>query len=178
MTDTPSLSDGTVVLDAFTFDDVAEHLAGEDEEHARRFGWHPGRSTETTVRSAISNWIDDWKNDGLTRAFAARDADDGKLIGGCQLRFKGEEVAQLSYWVFPGYRRQGNGARIVALACRFAFSSLGIERIEALVEPDNEASRVVLRHNRFVEEGLLRNRGRFTDGRHDMVLYSLLPSDL
>ncbi len=105
---TPSLSDGTIVLDAFRFDDIAAHLAGEDEEHARRFGWHPARSTEETVRNA----------------------------------------------------------------------TLGIERIEALVEPDNEASRGVLRRNGFVEEGILRNRGRFTDGLHDMVLYSLLPTDL
>ncbi len=34
----PRLSDGVLVLDAFTVRDVAAQLAGEDEEHARRFG--------------------------------------------------------------------------------------------------------------------------------------------
>ncbi|MBA2384151.1 MAG: hypothetical protein H0V68_05750 [Actinobacteria bacterium] len=52
----PRLSDGVVVLDAFTLDDVSAHLAGEDEEQARRFGWHPARSTEEGVRRAILRW--------------------------------------------------------------------------------------------------------------------------
>jgi RimJ/RimL family protein N-acetyltransferase len=173
----PRLSDDVVTLDTYTFDDVAAHVAGEDDEHANRFGWYPKRSTAETARAAISDWLDDWEHDGFTRAFAARAAKSGELIGGCQLRFRGEEVAQLSYWVFPSHRRHGHASRIVALACRFAFDSLGIERIEALVEPDNEASRGVLRRSGFVEEGLLRGRGRFGTERRDMVLYSLLPSD-
>jgi hypothetical protein len=52
----PTLTDGAVVLDAFTLDDADPHLAGEDEEHARRFGWFPRSSTPETVRSAIVRW--------------------------------------------------------------------------------------------------------------------------
>jgi RimJ/RimL family protein N-acetyltransferase len=177
MPDTAELRDDVVILDRFTPADVEAHVAGEDEEHARRFGWHPARSTAETARAAIQRWSDDWENDGMTRAFAARLL-DGTLVGGTQLRFKGEEVAQISYWIFPSWRRRGLAARVVRLACEFAFGSLGIERVEALIEPDNDASRRVLDKVGFVEEGRLRNRGRFGDERRDMILFSLLPSDL
>ena len=36
-----TLTDGVVLLDRFTADDMDAHLAGEDEEQARRFGWWP-----------------------------------------------------------------------------------------------------------------------------------------
>ena len=165
------------MLDGFTAADAAAHLQGEDEEHARRFGWYPGSSTPESVGRAIGRWQDDWSGDGATRAFGAREATSRRLVGGCELRLRGEEIAQLSYWVFPRYRRRGLATRIVRLACLYAFAELGIERIEALVEPDNEASRRVVHAAGFVEEGLLRRRARFGDERRDMVLYALLPND-
>jgi RimJ/RimL family protein N-acetyltransferase len=173
----PTLTDGVVVLDAFTLDDAAAHLAGEDEEHARRFGWFPRSSTPESVRNAVDRWQQEWRADGPTRALAARDATSSELVGGCELRLRGEEIAQLSYWVAPRHRRRGLATRIVRLVCEFAFRELGIERIEALVEPDNEASLGVVRAAGFVEEGVLRRRARFGDERRDMALYALLPSD-
>jgi len=174
----PTLTDGVVELGGFTPDDAEAHLAGEDEEHARRFGWHPSASTPESVRNAIDRWQADWGAGGPTCAFAARESTGKALVGGCELRLRGEEIAQLSYWVFPQHRRRGLGTRIVRLACDYAFGELGIERIEALVEPDNEASRGVVGTVGFVEEGLLRRRVRFGDERRDMALYSLLPHDL
>jgi hypothetical protein len=51
--------------------EVAAHVAGEDEETARRFGWWPAYSTEETVRAAYANWARNWQEDGPVRAFAA-----------------------------------------------------------------------------------------------------------
>ena len=39
------MTDGVGVLNGFTLDDAEAHLAGEDEEQARRFGWYPARLT-------------------------------------------------------------------------------------------------------------------------------------
>lgn len=177
MAEVPTLTDGVVVLDRLSPDDVAAHLAGEDDEHARRFGWFPERSTEATVKAAIARWEADWRDDGDTRAFATRAVDTGALVGGCQLRFRGEGVMQISYWTFPRARGRGYARRAVVLACTFAFEDLGIARVEAIAEPDNLASRRVLERAGFVEEGILRDRGSFADGRRDMVLYSFLPDD-
>jgi hypothetical protein len=49
---TPVITDGVVELGAHTMADLDAHLAGEDEETARRFGWWPRASTPETVRRA------------------------------------------------------------------------------------------------------------------------------
>ena len=82
----PELRGDRILLNAHADEDAAAHAAGEDEETARRFGWWPARSTEETVRAAYANWARNWRDDGPTRAFAARDPETGALVGGCELR--------------------------------------------------------------------------------------------
>lgn len=179
MTETPTLTDGVVVLDAFTADDVAAHLAGEDEEHARRFGWYPRRSTESSVREAFQQWQADWRADGSTRTFATRRADTRELVGGCQVRLREKRIGELSYWTLAAHRRQGTATLALRLVCAFAFDELGVERLEAYIEPDNIASRRVVESVGFEEEGVARARELTQLGeRRDMVLYSLLPGEL
>jgi RimJ/RimL family protein N-acetyltransferase len=174
----PRLSDGVVILDAFKLHDVSAQLAGEDEEHARRFGWYPAHSTKETVQAAVHRWQEEWRLGGGTRALAARDARNGELIGGCEIRLRNDAVAEMSYWVFPSHRGRGFASRIVRLTCDYAFSDLAVARMELYIEPDNLASRGVAQNAGFVEEGVLRSQGVTTSGeRRDMVLYSRLPSD-
>jgi len=174
----PRLSDGVVTLDAFTGADLDDHLAGEDDELARRFGWYPQRSTLESVRAAFERWAEDWRTDGSTRAFAVRDASTGTLVGGFQLRLREKRIGEISYWSNVGYRGRGFATRATRLGCSFAFRELGIDRIEAYVEPDNVASRRVAESAGFREEGLVRARELTMHGeRRDMVLYGLLPAD-
>jgi RimJ/RimL family protein N-acetyltransferase len=175
---TPALTDGVVVLDGFTADDVAAHLAGEDEEQARRFGWYPRRSTEDGVRAAFERWQEDWKTHGDTRAFAIRRPETRELLGGCQVRLREKRIGELSYWTLAAHRGQGVATRAVMLVCSFAFDELGLERVEAYIEPDNVASRRVVESVGFQEEGVARSRELTQSGeRRDMVVYSLLPGE-
>jgi RimJ/RimL family protein N-acetyltransferase len=168
-----------VVLDRFSEKDVDAHVSGEDEEQARRFGWHPDRSTHETALAAFERWARDWAEGGATRAFAMRRGDTGELLGGCQLRLREKRMAELSYWTFPQHRGHGFARRAAALVCQFAFDNLRVERIEAYVEPDNVASRNVVESVGFREEGLVRERELTQHGeRRDMTLYGLLPDEL
>jgi RimJ/RimL family protein N-acetyltransferase len=172
----PRLADDVVVLDAFTPADAEAHLAGEDEEQARRFGWYPKRSTPATVRDAFARWAEAWRNEGATRAFAMRELESGALVGGCEIRLSGGPSAEISYWTFPHHRRKGYATRAVRLLTAFAFAQLAVKRIEAQVEPDNPASRRVIEGAGFVEEGLLPGVDHTESGEvRDMVLYSLRP---
>jgi hypothetical protein len=63
----PRLTDGVIVLDRHRLADADAHLAGEDEEQARRFGWYPATSTPETVRRAIRRWQRQWASDGARR---------------------------------------------------------------------------------------------------------------
>jgi RimJ/RimL family protein N-acetyltransferase len=173
----PWLTDGVVVLDGHTYADVDAHRAGEDEEQARRFGWYPHRSTEQTVRTAIERWREAWRTGGVERAFALRAAESETLMGGVELRLRGDRIAHLSYWVFPRYRGQGLAARAIRLAADYAFRDLQEERVEAYIEPDNVASRRAVERAGFREEGVLRRQATVGDARRDMVLYAKLPID-
>jgi RimJ/RimL family protein N-acetyltransferase len=173
----PTLTDGVVLLTAHTPADAEAHLAQEDEEQARRFGWYPARSTMEHVLAAFARWQEAWNMGGATRALAMREVAGGALAGGCEIRLKDEGIAHLSYYTFPDFRRRGLAARAVRLACAYAFTELGVERAELYIEPDNAASRGVARRAGFTEEGLLRGQALFGTERRDMVLYARLATD-
>jgi RimJ/RimL family protein N-acetyltransferase len=136
------LGDGVVVLNGYSEEDVTAHLAGEDEETARRFGWWPKSSTETTVREAVDRWTQEWEVGGDTRVFAAREMTSGTLIGGCELRLQPDGSSQVSYWTVASYRRQGYATRALLLLRQYA-ASIGVTQLEAHVAEDNLGSRRV-----------------------------------
>jgi RimJ/RimL family protein N-acetyltransferase len=167
MADTPRLTDGVIVLDAFTLQDLEDHIAGEDEEQARRFGWYPKRSTAENFRAAWSRWQADWESGGATRAFAMRELTNGALVGGCEIRLREPGIVEISYWTLPPHRRKGYATRALRLASDFAFAKLGIDRIEAYVEPNNEGSRRAVQAGGFVEEALVRQLRRLLKERSE-----------
>jgi len=173
----PTLTDGVVRVDGFTLEDVEAHLAGEDEQTARRSGWWPKRSTPETVANAIRRWNDAWATSGPTRAFAVRDAATGQLVGHCELRHQEAGIAHVSYSTGWANRGRGYASRALRLLSAWAFREADVERLELYVEPDNTASRGVARRAGFQQEGLLRMQGRGSTGRHDMILYARLPAD-
>lgn len=164
----PTLCDGVIMVNTFTDDDVAVHLASEDEETARRFGWWPKTSTQTTVRDAIARWTNEWATGGSTRAFAAREMTSQGLIGGCELRIQPDGSGQVSYWTATTERRKGYASRSLLLLRQYA-ESIGITRLESHVAEDNLASR------RVSEKAGFSLAGTFTaDDGTRMVRYEAL----
>ena len=148
----PELRGDRILLNAHADEDAAAHAAGEDEETARRFGWWPARSTEETVRAAYANWARNWRDDGPTRAFAARDPETGALVGGCELRIGPDSTGEVSYWTHAGQRGRGYARNALALLLGFA-TSIGVTRLEAHVATDNRASRRVAESAGFTQAG-------------------------
>lgn len=155
----PELRGDRVLLNAHTDADVAAHVAGEDEETARRFGWWPKRSSEKTVRVAYADWARDWNDDRPRRAFAARDPESGALVGGCELRMGSDGAGEVAYWTHAGMRGKGYAQDALALLINYA-ASIGVKRLEAHVAPDNHASRRVAESAGFVEAGAVVEDGR------------------
>jgi RimJ/RimL family protein N-acetyltransferase len=138
----PTLSDGLIILNAYTDADIADHLAGEDEETARRFGWWPQKSTEDGVRDTFRRWAHSWETSRPTRTFAVRAAATMQLLGGCELRLQPDGSAHVSYWTSASERCRGHATRSLALLLHYA-NSIGVTRFEAHIAPDNLASRRV-----------------------------------
>ncbi|HEV7557716.1 MAG TPA: GNAT family protein [Kofleriaceae bacterium] len=159
------------MLDAFTLADVDVHVAGEDDEMARRFGWWPKRSTSETVRAAIERWTDEWKHGGTTRVFAVRDATTLDLVGHCELRLKPERIAHASYSTLHQARRRGFASRALVLVTAWGIRELDLARIELYIEPDNIASRAVALRAGFREHETLRSHLPMGDEFRDAILY-------
>jgi RimJ/RimL family protein N-acetyltransferase len=140
-----------IALDRFQPDDAAVLVAAEDHEQARRFGWYPKRSTLADGQAAIARWQEQWRTGGASRAFATRLRATGELVGGCELRIGAGGTVEVSYFTFPAHRRQGLASRAMRLACEYAVTELGAERLEAHVAPDNPGSRGVARNAGFSE---------------------------
>jgi RimJ/RimL family protein N-acetyltransferase len=126
--------------------DAAEHKAGEDDEQLRGFEF-PGPAPIERVTAAIEAWRAAWANGGPVRDFGIWDSATGALIGNVEVRvLPGDaRLVNLSYIVFPQWRRRGNAIRAARLALDYARDELGARAavIEALT--DNHASLGVAR---------------------------------
>lgn len=101
-----------------------------------------------------------------------------EVVGGANLLFHDRDIAEASYFVRRSARGHGLATRAVRLLAGWAFTELGIERLELRIHPDNEASLRVAERAGFTREGVERASGRWPDGsRFDLVVFSLLPGD-
>lgn len=119
---------------------------------------------------------------------AAREAggeaggEGGVLIGSMglvrlELLRTAERQAELGFWTARGHRRKGYTAEAGRAVVEWAFSVLGVERLEWVAQVENEGSRAVAQRLGFVEEGIQRARIVHRGTRRDARIAALLPSD-
>ncbi|MFI8998950.1 GNAT family N-acetyltransferase [Streptomyces sp. NPDC053542] len=142
--------------------------------HAEDFvGPHTARGwrEDTTYTFAVT-----LKEDG-------RPAGDGTLVGSAGLvrmtkLAPPERQAELGYWSVKEHRGRGYTVEAARAIVRWAFTALGVERMEWYAEAGNEASRAVALKTGFRMEGTLRAKDVRRGIRRDVWSASLLPSDL
>ena len=81
-------------------------------------------------------------------------------------------VAGLGYWIVPSARRHGYATRAIRMVSNWALAEIGMERVEAWVEPDNVASLRALEAVGFAVEGRLRSFLAFPTRRADALVLS------
>jgi RimJ/RimL family protein N-acetyltransferase len=87
-------------------------------------------------------------------------------------------LGNIGYWIGVPFRGHGYAATAAQMAADFAFSELGLSRVEIVVLLENAASQRVAENTGATHEGLARNR-LYTRGKPaDALVYSLLPQDL
>ncbi|HEX4249125.1 MAG TPA: GNAT family N-acetyltransferase [Pseudonocardia sp.] len=144
------LSDGVVTLSPLELADVDDHLAGEDDELA--YWLNGGRGTLATVEAHIHDCVAQWTTGGPVYALGIRTG-RGQLAGTVEVQFDRPYLAydevNLSYGVYPSWRRQGIATRAVLLACQFA---AGMGAVRAVIRADvlNLASAAVAVRSGFV----------------------------
>jgi len=127
-------------------------------------------------------WLDRYEEGrrlGTREAFAVVDAADGMFLGLAMVPRIDRETrtVELGYAVMPAARGRGVATEALGLLTAWAFEKLGALRIELLITPGNEGSRVVAARCGYVYEGTLRSLHFKGDLREDTEIWSRLPTD-
>ena len=103
----------------------------------------------------------------------------GKMVGTCGFfSFKDDCMkAEMGYELNSAYHRLGIMSEALTMILDFIFEKSGINRVEAWVEPDNTASKAVLKKLGFTHEGTLRQYEFCRDGIIDITVWSILRND-
>ncbi|MEI7034905.1 GNAT family N-acetyltransferase [Streptomyces pratensis] len=126
-----------------------------------------------TTRVSPAGWQDD-----SAYSFALMRRDTGALAGALGVHRRGPGTFEVGYWGAPDHRGRGYVVEAVLGSARWAFTSLGADRLEWRAEAGNTASRAVALRAGFRMEGDQRS-GLLNKGvRRDAWTAALLPDDL
>ncbi len=88
------------------------------------------------------------------------------------------KVAEIGYWIAKEYRAKSIATTAVKVLTNFGFETMGWNRIEAMVDHDNEASKKVVMRAGYEHEGLLHERVIRADGSIiDMDVFAVLQNN-
>ncbi|UNO41717.1 GNAT family N-acetyltransferase [Streptomyces sp. MST-110588] len=163
-------------------DAAAVHAACQDPDIPRWTSvpspYGLGDAVDFVGRSCPEGWRAD-----TGYAFAMISKADGALTG-CMallrlaLLHAPERQAELGYWTVKEHRGRGYTVEAAREIVRWAFTGLGVERLEWFAEAGNEGSRAVALKVGFQMEGTARAKIPHQGTRRDAWCASLLPSDL
>lgn len=106
--------------------------------------------------------------------------DSGKVIGSCGFLNRNSKHyrSEVGYELSREHWGKGIANEALERVLEFGFEQLGLERIEALIEPKNLSSQKLVERQGFTREGLLRHY-EYTNGKFDdLYMYSILKGDL
>lgn len=166
----PELTDGTITLRPWRDDDVEAAVAGHDETIAHWFGSETVVPTAAAQRAAMRRWRAGWdgwpEGHGLANFVVVH---DGDVVGSVEVRLlesgagsspgRGSGgTGELSWTLYAGHRRRGYATRAVRLLIDYALDDhgLGLTRVQARVEPGNEASLRLATRSGLRREGVER----------------------
>ncbi len=174
------LSDGTVSLRFAAERDIPEVLIAyqDDPQLHVRLGYdRPPTGAQLGSRSERAA-VD--RDAGVRAAFTVLEPGSDRCRGDltAQALDWTHRRAELGLWLAPQVRGRGYATRVLRLGADWLFSACGLERLQVLTQPDNEAMIAAARSAGFVFEGVLRAYERGPRGRVDLASLSLLPQDL
>jgi ribosomal-protein-serine acetyltransferase len=113
-------------------------------------------------------------------AFALFDIASGQLPGsaGLSQHDRLHRRANLAYRVRQSRQRAGVATIAVQHVVRFGFQTLGLQPIEIVVLPRNQASRATAEKSGSTFEGIARQRLLTSGQAKDAAVYGLIPQDL
>ena len=173
----PTLATPRLRLRQFRAEDAdAMHECFANAE-AMRFWNRPVHTKRIETERVVRNCID--CTPSYYRFWAVADAGTDRCLG--LVNYHDGHIrsqrAAIGYIVNPARQRQGIATEAVSAMLDFCFDEIGLHRVQAFIDPDNIASRMLVEKLGFRCEGLLRGNLRVGDVRRDDMLYALLETD-
>lgn len=150
----PELTDGVVTLRPWRDEDIEPARLGHDEVIAHWFGFPAVTPSYERHKQSVDDWRRGYAEGRSRVSFVVEH--DGELVGSVEVHDKGDRVGQLSWVLYAGQRGRGFATRAVRILVDYAIDELGMGRIEASVEPGNEASLRVATRAGLRREGVRR----------------------
>lgn len=167
-----------IMLRRWRRDDAAAVFEACQDERIQRWTVVPRPYRRSDAEWFVVDHAEDQWAAGSGAPCALVTRDGGRLVGSMGVHWFREGVAAAGYWTAPDMRGSGYTSEGLRLLCEWTFRERSVVRMQLEAEVGNAASRAVAARAGFVEEGVLRSGGVHRGERIDVVLYSLLPSDL
>ncbi|MDV3128990.1 GNAT family N-acetyltransferase [Mycobacterium sp. 21AC1] len=147
--------------------------------------WEPVTGTDWQVRHAVSSWpavcsglrAEARKGRMLPYVIELDGHFAGQLTIG-NVTHGALRSAWIGYWVDSSRTGGGVATAALALGLDHCFGAVRLHRVEATVRPENAASRAVLAHVGFREEGLLRRYLEVDGAWRDHLLVAVTAEEL
>jgi [ribosomal protein S5]-alanine N-acetyltransferase len=173
----PKLSTRRLRLRQFRDEDAeAMHRCFANPE-AMRFWNHPVHTKRIETERAVRRFTD--CTPSYYRFWAVADAKTDRCFGMVNYHdghIRNKRVA-IGYIIDPALHRNGIATEAVSAMLDFCFGELHLHRVQALIQPDNTASRKLVEKLGFRSEGLLRDNLRVGEAWRDEMLFALLETD-
>ena len=174
------IAGASVTLRAPELSDYQEWASLREESRAHLQPWEPTWAPDEHSRGAyryrLRRYAEDIRDDKAYPFFMFRNEDDA-LVGGLTLsniRRGVSQMASLGYWTGARFAGKGYMTAGVQGLVAFAFSDLGLHRVEAACQPENAASRAVLLKAGFEHEGAAKGYLRINGAWRDHLLFGIV----
>lgn len=160
-------------------EDVHELRAAIDKNRAHLAPWMPWANGEAEPIEVHRDRLIQWRklcDQGLDYIWGVFHPDREEILGSCGLHPRcGEGGLEIGYWIDRDHLRRGLATELASALVRVGMEVAKVGRIEIHTDVDHEISSRIPRRLGFQEEGVLRERIHFPDGkRRDKRIFSLL----
>ena len=155
---------------------ILEMLSFTIDQQMSFFGFETKKQLEyklARIEKGLSNNNEDYL------IFDLIEKKNNRVIGSCGFHkwVKDHNRSEIGYEIHSKYQNNGYMSEAIKEVINYGFNTMKLNRIEALVDPENENSIRVITKNDFIKEGILRDHFKNGDEFEDSIIYSLLKSD-
>ncbi|MFJ7593268.1 GNAT family N-acetyltransferase [Streptomyces sp. NPDC097617] len=176
-----TLSTERLVLRPFVPADEGEVHAAAQDPDIQRWTLVPSPYGREHAHAFVNEIVPNGWHEESAFPFAVRLGTDGPLVAAVGMHVQGRDSYasyEVGYWAVKEYRGRGYMTEAVLAVARWAFTEVGVPRLEWRAEVGNAGSRAVAEKAGFRIEGLLRAGIQQRGTARDCWVGSLLPSDL